>query len=105
MLSVGLLGMGGSDWIAGVQYLHSLLYGNTLLPQDEQSALRVYLDRHYHRTSDYRAVIPFTRGLQVTEFDTSPVPLYRTVGRIAQTFVQEAPASPDRQRPVCRSYR
>ena len=39
-----------------MQYLHSLLYGNSLLPTKEQDSLRVYFDPECHRVSDYREV-------------------------------------------------
>jgi glycosyltransferase involved in cell wall biosynthesis len=90
MLRVGLMAMGGSSWIAGVQYLHSLLYGNSLLPTEEQAALRLYLDFGNHRVSDYREVRIFSAGVHVTDFSpAAPLPLYRKLRRIASTVVRQ----------------
>src|SRR5438093_10085424 len=83
-LRVGLMAMGGSNWIAGVQYLHSLLYGNSLLPKEEQASLRLYLDFGNHDISDYREVRMFSAGVHVTDFSpASSPPLYRKLRRIA----------------------
>ncbi|MEY2485122.1 MAG: hypothetical protein QOH39_770 [Verrucomicrobiota bacterium] len=72
MLRVGILAMGGPEWIAGVHYIHSLLYGNCLLPITEQASLSVYLDFAEHRTSDYRDVRAFAAAVHVTEFCSPP---------------------------------
>lgn len=89
-LRVGLAGMGGSDWIAGLQYLHSLLYGHSLLPTEEQESMRVYLDPEQHRISDYREVRKFADGVHVTEFSSATsAPLYRKMRRIARNILRE----------------
>lgn len=88
MLRLGLLAMGGSNWIAGVHYLHSLLFGNSLLPAEERGSLRLYLDRDYHRLSDYRELRSFATGVHVSDFSPAPsLPLYRKLGRIAHAVV------------------
>jgi glycosyltransferase involved in cell wall biosynthesis len=90
MLRVGLMAMGGSGWIAGVQYLHSLLYGNSLLPTEEQASLRVYLDFAHHRISDYREVRMFSAGVHVTDlFPARSLLLYRKLRRIAGIIVRQ----------------
>jgi glycosyltransferase involved in cell wall biosynthesis len=90
MLHVGLRAMGGSNWIAGVQYLHSLLYGNSLLPAEEQASLRVYLDFVSHRASDYQDVRRFSAGVHVTDFSpASSLRLYRKLRRVAGIGVRE----------------
>lgn len=90
MLRVGLMAMGGSDWIAGVQYLHSLLYGNSLLPAEEQGSLRVYLDFARHRISDYREVSMFSAGVHVTDFSpASSRRLYHKMRRLAGIVVRQ----------------
>ena len=62
------MAMGGEHWIAGVQYIHSLLYGNSLLPSEERGSLYLYLDFAQHRLSDYAAVRQLADRIQVTEF-------------------------------------
>jgi glycosyltransferase involved in cell wall biosynthesis len=90
MLRVGLMAMGGSSWIAGAQYLHSLLYGNSLLPKEEQASLRLYLDFGNHDSSDYREVRMFSAGVHLTDFFPAPsLPLHRKLRRIATTIVRE----------------
>ncbi len=90
MLRVGLRAMGGSDWIAGVQYLHSLLYGNSLLPPEERCYLRVYLDFSRHRPSDYREVGMFSSGVHVTDFSpASAHRLYRKLRRVVGIAVRQ----------------
>jgi len=88
MLRVGLMAMGGSSWIAGVQYLQSLLYGNNLLPKEEQASLRLYLDFRNHRISDYREVRMFSAGVHVTDFFPA-LPLYCKLRWIASTVVRQ----------------
>jgi glycosyltransferase involved in cell wall biosynthesis len=90
MLRVGLVAMGGSNWIAGVQYLHSLLYGNSLLPKEEQASLRLYLDFGNHCTSDYQEVRMFSAGVHVTDFSpAASLPLYRNLRRLAFAVVHQ----------------
>ena len=90
MLRVGLLAMGGSSWIAGVQYLHSLLYGNSLLPPKEQASLRLYLDFQQHRISDYRTMRTLSAGAHVTDFFPARSLLsYRRLRKIASTIVRQ----------------
>jgi glycosyltransferase involved in cell wall biosynthesis len=84
------MAMGGSNWIAGVQNIQSLLYGNSLLPKEERASLRLYLDFGNHRISDYREVRMFSAGLHVTDFFPAPsLPLHRKLRRIASTIVRE----------------
>jgi glycosyltransferase involved in cell wall biosynthesis len=84
------MAMGGSSWIAGVQYLHSLLYGNSLLPKEEQASLRLYLDYGNHRISDYREVRMFSAGMHVTHFSpAASLSLYRKLHTIASTIVRQ----------------
>jgi glycosyltransferase involved in cell wall biosynthesis len=89
-MRVALMAMGGSGWIAGVQYLHSLLYGNSLLPTEEQESLRLYLDRGNHRVSDYRQVAKFSDGVHIADFCPAvSLPPYRELRRIARTIVRQ----------------
>ena len=82
--------MGGSNWIAGVQDLHSLLYGNSLLPKEEQASMRLYLDFGNHDISDYREVRRFSAGVHVTNFSrAASLPLYRKLRWIASTIVRQ----------------
>ena len=90
MLRVGLTAMGGSDWIAGVQYLHGLLYGHSLLSAEDEESLRLYLDPENHRISDYREMRMFSAGIHVTDFSgAGSAPLYRKMRRIARTLLRE----------------
>jgi hypothetical protein len=90
MLRVSLLAMGGSSWIAGVQYLHSLLYGNSLLPLKEEASLRLYLDFQQHRISDYRTMRTLSAGAHVTDFCPARSLLsYRRLRKIASTIVRQ----------------
>jgi glycosyltransferase involved in cell wall biosynthesis len=90
MLRIGLRAMGGSDWIAGLQYLHSLLYGNSLLPAEEQASLHVYLDFIHHRFSDYRDAAKFSAGIHVTDFSpASSQNLYRKVRKLAGILLRQ----------------
>ena len=90
MLRVGVMAMGGSSWIAGVQDIHSLLYGNSLLPVEERGSLRVYLDFEHHCISDYRDVRMFSDGVYVTDFlPKASRRLYRKLRRIASTVVRQ----------------
>ena len=67
-MNVALIGIGNARWIAGVQYHHSLLYGNSLLPPDERLSLRVYLEEAVHRTTDYAPVRSLAHGIHSTDF-------------------------------------
>src|SRR5947199_9792226 len=89
-LRVGLIAMGGSNWIAGVQNIHSLLYGNSLLPKEEQASLRLYLDFRNHCISDHREARMFSAGIHVTSFSpAASLPLYRKLRRIASSVVRQ----------------
>lgn len=57
--TIGLIGNGNASWIAGIQYLHSLLYGNSLLPPNEQLDYQLYLHQDIHRPIDFEAVVPY----------------------------------------------
>ena len=82
--------MGGSNWIAGAQYLHSLLYGNSLLPPEEGASLRLYLDFENHCISDYREVRMFSAGVHLTAFSpAASLGFYRKLRRIASMVVRQ----------------
>ena len=65
-MQIGLAALGGSHWIAGVQYMQSLIFGNSLLPMEEQAALRLYLDFEISPL-DYVEVLEIALG-DVTDF-------------------------------------
>ena len=46
-LSVGLIGKGGETWIAGINYISSIVYANGLLPTPESLDINLFL---YERT-------------------------------------------------------
>jgi glycosyltransferase involved in cell wall biosynthesis len=90
MLRVGLLAMGGRVWIAGVHYLHSLLYGNSLLPTEQQGALHLYLDFGSHRLSDYNEMRTFSAGIHMTDFSqTRSSRIYRKLRKAAGVVVRQ----------------
>jgi glycosyltransferase involved in cell wall biosynthesis len=80
--------MGGRDWIAGLQYLHSLLYGNSLLPIEDQGTLRLYLDFGSDRLSDYRDMRALSAGVHMTDFSRSRR-FYRKLRKAAGVVVRQ----------------
>ncbi len=88
-LRVALLAMGGSRWIAGVNYLHSLLYGNSLLPAEEQGSLHLYLDFVRHHVPDFEPMRTYSAGFQVTDFFPAPSNRhYLTMRRLARVVIR-----------------
>jgi glycosyltransferase involved in cell wall biosynthesis len=84
------MAMGGYYWIAGVHNVHSLLYGNSLLPARERGSLRLYLDYGKDHMSDYRKVRRFSAGVHVTQFSPgASLSLYRKLHRIASSVVRQ----------------
>ncbi|MGH8020391.1 MAG: hypothetical protein ACREIA_19335, partial [Opitutaceae bacterium] len=89
-MDVALVGIGSSRWIAGVQYHHSLLFGNSLLPAAEQLSLRVYLEEDVHSTADYAVVRHLARGVWSTDFfPNAPRPLMRKLRKVARILVRQ----------------
>ena len=90
MLRVGLMAMGGSHWIAAVHNIHSLLYGNSLLPAGERGSLRLYLDYGNDHRSDYQEARMFSAGVHVTHISpAASLSLYRKLRRIASSVVRQ----------------
>jgi len=90
MLRVGLVAMGGSDWIAGVQYLHSILFGNSLLPTGEQALLHLYINPTVHRVSDYENLRSLAVGLHAADLESIPSEgVYKKLRRAARTVVRQ----------------
>ena len=90
MLRVGLMAMGGSQWIAAVHNIHSLLYGNSLLPAGERGSLRLYLDYGNDHRSDYQEARMFSAGVHVTHISpAASLSLYRKLRRIASSVVRQ----------------
>ena len=78
MKSISLIGTGNRKWIAGVQYLHSLLYGNSLLPADQQACFQLCLHTDVHHSRDYQTVLPYLKGIHYFDyFPGRPFPLIR----------------------------
>ncbi len=96
-MNVALIGLGNARWIAGVQYHHSILLGNSLLPPAERLSLRVYLEEDVHRTTDYDAVRSLARGVHSTDFfPERPRPILRKLRKMARIVVRQhrVPAFP-----------
>src|SRR5437667_12344598 len=90
MLRVGLMAMGGSQWIAAVHNIHSLLYGNSLLPAGERGSLRLYLDYGNDHRSDYQEARMFSAGVHVSHISpAASLSLYRKLRRIASSVVRQ----------------
>ena len=82
--------MGGSHWIAAVHNIHSLLYGNSLLPAGERGSLRLYLDYGNDHRSDYQEARMFSAGVHVTHISpAASLSLYRKLRRIASSVVRQ----------------
>ncbi|GAB3342285.1 glycosyltransferase family 1 protein [Larkinella ripae] len=85
MTNVGLIGNGNAGWIAGVQYLHSLLRGNSLLPTDQQLQFRLYLHKDIHHPADFQTVQPYLQNTQFFDyFPGHAFPLVRKSYQMAQ---------------------
>lgn len=90
VMKIGLVGVGSTNWIAGVQYHHSLLYGNGLLPENERAELHVFLDEICHRTTDYDALREYAAGVHSTDFfPGEPNPQWRRLRKFARVIAKE----------------
>lgn len=65
---IALLANGGASWIAGAQYLHSLLAGNDLLAEPERAVFDLLLHSSQHDPADYADVRPLVRHLAALDF-------------------------------------
>jgi glycosyltransferase involved in cell wall biosynthesis len=63
-----LLAHGGPQWIAGVQYLHSLLAANALLPEAERATFDLLLHGQTGHPADYADVRSLVRRLDAVPF-------------------------------------
>lgn len=63
-----LLANGGPQWIAGVQYLHSLLAGNALLPEAERATFDLLLHGQTGNPAEYADVRLLVRHLDSLPF-------------------------------------
>ncbi|RME73172.1 MAG: glycosyltransferase [Verrucomicrobia bacterium] len=89
-MKVALLGIGNARWIAGVQYHHSLITGNSRLPADERAILRLYLEEDVHRSTDYATVRAMLDGIWSTDFfPDQPRPLLRKCRKVARIIVRQ----------------
>lgn len=84
---IALLANGGPAWIAGAQYLHSLLAGNDLLPEPERAVFDLVLHSSQHNPADYAGVKPLVRHLASLDFLPAISPL---VGAQGWQFVRES---------------
>jgi len=89
-MDVALVGIGNSRWIAGVQYHHSLLFGNSLLPPAERLSFRVYLEEDVHSAVDYAPVRGLAHGIWSTDFfPRAPRPFTRKLRKMARIIVRQ----------------
>jgi glycosyltransferase involved in cell wall biosynthesis len=90
MKTVGLIAHGNSNWIAGVQYLQSLLYGNSLLPASQQGHFDLFLHKDIHCLSDYQSVLPYINDTYTFNyFPGRPLPLVRKGYQMLQQVRQK----------------
>ena len=84
MLNIGLVSAGGPQWIAGVNYIESLVYAVSLLPRPEQAELVVYTGNReavaYHHEARRRGAGP--RFVDFAMPDEQP-----SFGRYVRAFV------------------
>lgn len=90
MIRVALTAMGGSNWIAGAQYLHSLLFGNSLLTPSERALFHIYFDPAIQRASNYQDVRSLASGIHPTDLhSTCSEGIYPKLRRVARTIVRQ----------------
>jgi len=68
MNNIGLIGYGNAQWIAGVHYQQGLLYGNSLLPPDQQAAFHLLLRREQHDPDHYQTMQPYLQSLYALDY-------------------------------------
>ncbi|WP_428668026.1 glycosyltransferase family 4 protein [Runella sp.] len=59
---IGIIGHGDDQWVAGVQYIQSLIIGRFLLQHKENTLL--FLHRDFHNPNDYNNVKDFVHQVQ-----------------------------------------
>jgi glycosyltransferase involved in cell wall biosynthesis len=67
-LTIGIVGYGSKDWIAGVNYIRSLLYANSLLSQTQQHTFHLFLHELYHDETDYQDVFKYVKSVETFDF-------------------------------------
>ncbi|MGB2963320.1 MAG: glycosyltransferase family 1 protein [Anaerolineales bacterium] len=67
-LTVGLIGYGSKDWIAGVNYISSLMYANSLQSQTQQQTFHLFLHEHLSDETDYEDISQHTKSVELFDF-------------------------------------
>lgn len=98
--------MGSRRWVAGTHYLQSLIYGNSMLPSDARSTLRLYVDANGASASDYSEVEAFTAGFYTTDFRWTPRPgIYPRLRKTARRLLRPNPKPAPALRRLLRKHR
>jgi len=71
-LTVGLIGTGSQEWIAGVNYISSLLYANSLLSQSEKNKFHLFLHEFTSPEDDYETVLQYAENIGKYGFHYGP---------------------------------
>lgn len=66
---IGLIGTGSSSWIAGVNYIKSLLYANSLLPEDQRQAYHLLLHECLRAEEVYEEAGRYAASKDFFDFD------------------------------------
>lgn len=67
-LSIGLIGQGGSNWVAGVNYCSSLVYANSLLPLSEAQQYNLFLLRGNQKKDNYKDIVKHIKSINYYDF-------------------------------------
>src|SRR5688572_13080494 len=67
-LVVGLIGTGSREWIAGVNYINSLLYANSLLPKGSQNRFHLFLHELMSGEAEYENVHQYLESVGKFDF-------------------------------------
>lgn len=81
---VGLIGTGSREWIAGVNYINSLLYANSLLSQGSQNRFHLFLYELMSNEAEYENVHQYLES--VGKFDFHYGTTFPFLRRIYQSF-------------------
>jgi glycosyltransferase involved in cell wall biosynthesis len=77
-LTVGLISIGGNDWIAGLNFIKSLLVANSLLPENIRLSFRLYLRHKNDKRTNYQDVEHLIESVKwISNFPGSSYTLFR----------------------------
>ena len=69
-LTVGLIGIGGSNWIAGQNFIKSLVVANSLILKNLRLSFRLYLPYKTDKKSDYQDVEHLIESVKFQEVES-----------------------------------